>query len=110
MSRKKTQNLSGDPERTRAVYAMELTELGQPGVHAGAMPLPATTAGCPRGLEYLSVLGQVKIIQKMEALEVMTGIEGNNHYTIKNPAGQIMYSAAEGISTTNFVFLKFQNF
>ncbi|XP_066477616.1 uncharacterized protein [Tiliqua scincoides] len=54
-------------------------------------PLP----NCPPGLEYLSQLDQILIIQQIEIFEILTNIEVNNRYAIKNALGQMIYFAAE---------------
>jgi len=49
----------------------------------------------PPGLEYLSVLNQVLIKQKVEILEAFTGFETNNKYTVLNVMGQPVFQAKE---------------
>jgi len=51
--------------------------------------------GCPPGLEYLTQLDQVLVHQKVEAFEVLTGIDMNNRFQIKNSLGQQCYYAKE---------------
>ncbi|XP_064455642.1 phospholipid scramblase 1-like [Ornithodoros turicata] len=50
---------------------------------------------CPPGLEYLAMVDQVLIKQKVELLEAFTGFETANKYTILNSMGQKIYYAAE---------------
>lgn len=50
---------------------------------------------CPPGLEYLAAIDQLLIHQKVELLEVFTGFETNNKYSIMNNLGQKVYWAAE---------------
>ncbi|KAJ3639639.1 hypothetical protein Zmor_002984 [Zophobas morio] len=50
---------------------------------------------CPPGLEYLATIDQLLIHQKVELLEIITGFETNNKYTIKNILGQKVYYAIE---------------
>jgi len=50
---------------------------------------------CPPGLEYLAMLDQVLIQQKVELLEAFSGFETNNKYSIKNTMGQKIFSAKE---------------
>ncbi|KAK2171785.1 hypothetical protein NP493_1028g00030 [Ridgeia piscesae] len=56
---------------------------------------PSKPAGCPPGLEYLSVVDQLVIQQQVELLEVFSGWETANKYAVKNVYGQQMYFAAE---------------
>lgn len=60
-------------------------------------PLPANTdpRSVPRGLEYLTVVDQLAIRQKVELLEAFTGWETNNKYGVINSAGQSVYLAVE---------------
>lgn len=51
--------------------------------------------GCPPGLEYLSQLDQILVHQQVELFEVMTDIQMNNKYAIKNTVGQQCYFAYE---------------
>uniref|UniRef100_A0A1I8I2S9 MgtE domain-containing protein n=1 Tax=Macrostomum lignano TaxID=282301 RepID=A0A1I8I2S9_9PLAT len=55
----------------------------------------AVTSGCPNGLEYLTVLDQVLIKQKKEFFEMMSGIEMQNKYVVRNSMGQQVYYAKE---------------
>lgn len=60
------------------------------------MTMPTTVLpGCPPGLEYLTELDQILVHQKVEVLEVMTGIDMNNRFKIKNSLGQQCYYAEE---------------
>lgn len=52
------------------------------------MPAPAAVPDCPPGLEYLTLVDQLLVKQKVELLEAFTGFETNNKYTIKNALGQ----------------------
>ncbi|CAH1776140.1 unnamed protein product [Owenia fusiformis] len=65
---------------------------GQP---QGFMEKPAGTAGCPPGLEYLTLIDQLLVHQQVEMLEVITGFETKNKYQIKNSMGQQIYFAQE---------------
>ena len=56
-----------------------------------AKPIPDVLGG----LEYLSQLDQLIIKQKVEILEIVTGMETANKYKIKNSMGQDVYSATE---------------
>lgn len=60
-------------------------------------PPPANSnPNIPPGLEYLTVVDQLLIEQKVEMLEVFTGWETNNKYAIRNVMGQNVYFAVEG--------------
>ncbi|KAH8398739.1 hypothetical protein KR222_002138, partial [Zaprionus bogoriensis] len=52
-------------------------------------------SNCPQGLEYLTVLDQLLISQKIDKLEAITGFEENNRFKVKNSLGQNVYSAFE---------------
>ncbi|KAH9394249.1 Phospholipid scramblase 1 [Tyrophagus putrescentiae] len=69
---------------------------GQPPVQF--MQAPAGYAGDPNvppGLEYLTMIDQLLVKQKVELLEAFTGFETNNKYSIKNSMGQHVYYAVE---------------
>lgn len=59
------------------------------------MAAPAAMPGVPSGLEYLSQLDQLVVKQKVELLEMFTGMETNNKYELRNSMGQTCYKAAE---------------
>lgn len=50
---------------------------------------------CPPGLEYLSMIDQLIVNQKVELLEAFIGFETQNKYAIRNTLGQKVYYAAE---------------
>ena len=52
---------------------------------------------CPPGLEYLALVDQVLVHQIVEVLELLTGFETNNKYSIKNSLGQQVFFAVEGM-------------
>ncbi|KAH9396798.1 hypothetical protein TYRP_003096 [Tyrophagus putrescentiae] len=56
---------------------------------------PSSNPNIPPGLEYLTVVDQLLIEQKVEMLEVFTGWETNNKYAIRNVMGQNVYFAVE---------------
>lgn len=56
------------------------------------------TLNCPPGLEHLNQLDKLFINQKIRLLEVITGFETNNEFTIMNPSGQQIYYAFEKTS------------
>ncbi|CAB3377825.1 Hypothetical predicted protein [Cloeon dipterum] len=59
------------------------------------MQAPQGPANCPPGLEYLTMIDQLLVHQKVELLEAMTGFETANKFSIKNSMGQKIYSAKE---------------
>lgn len=59
------------------------------------MNMPQGPAQCPPGLEYLTLIDQLLIHQKVEMLEALIGFETNNKFTIKNSIGQKVYYAVE---------------
>jgi len=68
---------------------------GQPPQQQQWMPVPAGIPGCPPGLEYLSQIDQLLVKQKVEMLELISGLETNNKYEVKNSMGQDVYKAKE---------------
>ncbi|GBN86094.1 Phospholipid scramblase 2 [Araneus ventricosus] len=59
------------------------------------MPIPTGVPVCPRGLEYLTMIDQLLVHQKVELLEAFLSFETKNKYTIKNSMGQKIYTAKE---------------
>ena len=59
------------------------------------MAPPQPPAGCPPGLQYLSMVDQLVVKQKVEILEAFTGFETNNKYKIFNSLGQQVYTSKE---------------
>lgn len=59
------------------------------------MQIPASIPNCPPGLEYLSMLDQLLIKQKVNLAQVLVGFEQNNKFIVKNSLGQ-------DVSGTNF--------
>lgn len=59
------------------------------------MGMPQTNAVCPPGLEYLTQIDKLLVKQKVELLEVIIGFETNNKFSVKNSAGQKVYTAIE---------------
>ncbi|XP_065179720.1 phospholipid scramblase 1-like [Sycon ciliatum] len=70
---------------------------GQEKVEMQWMPRPEESApsNCPQGLEYLLLIDQLLVHQKIELLELMTGFETENKYVVKNSLGQQVYYAKE---------------
>ncbi|GLV37595.1 scramblase 1 [Carabus blaptoides fortunei] len=68
--------------------------MGGPG-GSGWMNMPQGPPNCPPGLEYLTMIDQLLIHQKVEILEALTGFETKNKFTIKNSLGQKVYYAVE---------------
>lgn len=52
------------------------------------MSVPIVIPNCPSGLEYLALIDQLLVKQKVELFEAFTGFETNNKYVIKNTLGQ----------------------
>lgn len=61
----------------------------------GWMNIPQGQVNCPPGLEYLTMIDQLLVHQKVELLEALTGYESKNKFTIKNSLGQKVYYAVE---------------
>ncbi|XP_067118478.1 phospholipid scramblase 1-like [Centruroides vittatus] len=59
------------------------------------MPLPSTTMQCPPGLQYLISLDELILDRQEEVLDIMSGLEGNYRYIVKNRFGELIYAAAE---------------
>lgn len=51
-------------------------------------PVPQVNYTCPPGLEYLTLIDQLIVKQKVERLEILTGFDTKNKYTLKNALGQ----------------------
>ncbi|XP_017786101.1 PREDICTED: phospholipid scramblase 2 [Nicrophorus vespilloides] len=65
------------------------------GPNSGWMHMPQGPVNCPPGLEYLTMIDQLLVHQKVELLEALTGFETNNKFTVKNSIGQKVYYAVE---------------
>ncbi|KAJ6218568.1 hypothetical protein RDWZM_009725 [Blomia tropicalis] len=63
--------------------------------YAPQPPSSYSNPSIPRGLEYLTMIDQLLVKQKIELLEAFVGFETNNKYTIKNNMGQHVYYAVE---------------
>ncbi|XP_069678578.1 phospholipid scramblase 2 isoform X3 [Periplaneta americana] len=61
----------------------------------GWMNMPQGNPNIPPGLEYLTMIDQLLVHQKVELLEAFTGFETQNKYTVKNSMGQKVYYAVE---------------
>lgn len=59
------------------------------------MPGPTFMPDCPPGLEYLTQLDNIHVLQHFEPLEMMTHFETNNKYDIKNNLDQMVYIVTE---------------
>ncbi|KOB76596.1 Phospholipid scramblase 2 [Operophtera brumata] len=53
-------------------------------VPGGWMTIPQGLSNCPPGLEYLSLIDQLLVHQRIELLEAFVGFETNNKYTVMN--------------------------
>lgn len=56
----------------------------------GWMQIPVTIPNCPPGLEYLTMLDQLLIKQKVNLTQVLIGFEQNNKFAVKNCLGQVV--------------------
>ncbi|KAF7268458.1 hypothetical protein GWI33_018349 [Rhynchophorus ferrugineus] len=68
---------------------------GPVGAPGGWMSMPQGIPNCPPGLEYLTMIDQLLVHQKVEVMEALTGFETKNKFTVKNSLGQKVYYAAE---------------
>ena len=51
-------------------------------------PPPQAPPNCPPGLEYLTLVDQLLVKQKVEMLEAFVGFETSNKYVVSNSMGQ----------------------
>lgn len=58
-------------------------------------PIPQPNPNIPPGLEFLSILDQLIVKQKIELVEAFIGFETNNKYTVKAGTGQNVFYAVE---------------
>lgn len=89
-----TQYNQGDPSKVGAPIQ------GEDGQWMGQIAEAAVPVDCPPGLEYLTLIDQLIIKQKVEMLEAVAGVLGvgfetENKYKIKNSLGQNVYKAKE---------------
>ncbi|XP_055347501.1 phospholipid scramblase 2-like [Paramacrobiotus metropolitanus] len=95
------QPIMEQPNMGIPMQPMYSNHMGGPGLpHAAPqqqiMQAPAQIpVGCPPGLEYLTMVDQLLVKQKVELFELLTGWETNNKYDILNSMGQQVYYAAE---------------
>ncbi|XP_063076493.1 phospholipid scramblase 1-like isoform X2 [Engraulis encrasicolus] len=61
----------------------------------GMMPSPQRPPNCPPGLEYLVMIDQLLVQQKVELVEAILGWETNNKYMVRNTVGQQVFYVAE---------------
>lgn len=59
------------------------------------MNKPQGITNCPNGLEYLAVLDQIFVEQKVQVHGVIPASEGQNSYFVKNSKGEKIYYAEE---------------
>ena len=64
------------------------------------MIMPTEVPNCPPGLEYLTLIDQLLVHQKVELLEAFTGFQTNNKYAIRNTLGQ---NVREDVCLTLFI-------
>ncbi|KAK7603530.1 hypothetical protein V9T40_003529 [Parthenolecanium corni] len=78
------------------------TSKNVPGQFGRSSGEPAQTPpNCPPGLEYLTTVDQLFVKQKVEGLEVLTGFETRNRFTVKNKQGEKVYFAIEDSDCCN---------
>lgn len=65
------------------------------------MPGPTPMPSCPPGLEYLTQLDNIHVLQHFDPVEMITRFETNNKYDIKNNLGQMVYIVNE--DTDDFI-------
>ncbi|XP_048736593.1 phospholipid scramblase 2-like isoform X1 [Ostrea edulis] len=80
-------------------YIVPPTPPGLQNVQQMWVARPEPIAGCPPGLEYLTMVDQLLVKQQIELLEAFTGWETANKYKIVNSQGQQVYFAAEESDT-----------
>jgi len=66
-----------------------------PYAQGGAIAPSQPPPGCPPGLQYLTMVDQLLVKQKVEILEAFTGFETANKYKVQNSLGQEVYKAKE---------------
>lgn len=66
-----------------------------PVVMAPPPPRALVNPNCPPGLEYLTQVDQLVVIQEVDMLQVFTGYESHNRYSVKNAANQNVYYCVE---------------
>ncbi|CAJ0592625.1 unnamed protein product [Cylicocyclus nassatus] len=59
------------------------------------LPLPPPIEGVPPGLEYLTMIDEIVIHQLIEILELASGVEIGNKYSLRNVHGEQAYYAFE---------------
>ena len=64
-------------------------------------------SGCPPGLQYLTMVDQLLIKQKVEILEAVTGFETANKYEVLNSMGQNVSINQPHINTTTWSLYRF---
>ena len=64
-------------------------------------------SGCPPGLQYLTMVDQLLIKQKVEILEAVTGFETANKYEVLNSMGQNVSINQPHIITTTWSLYRF---
>ncbi|KIH62176.1 hypothetical protein ANCDUO_07544 [Ancylostoma duodenale] len=52
------------------------------------MPMPVPIEGVPPGLECLNMVDSIRIKQLVEIVEVLSGFETKNKYSLKNANGR----------------------
>lgn len=73
-----------------------------PGAAPGAVniwmqPPSQAPLNCPPGLEYLTLVDQILVKQKVEVFEILTGCEMKNKYQVQNSVGQQIFFMKEDV-------------
>ncbi|XP_033237524.1 phospholipid scramblase 1-like [Drosophila pseudoobscura] len=69
--------------------------VNQPGILESRPGRNPQNPNAPYGLDYLTIVDQLLVKQKVELTEVLTGFETSNKYTILNASGQKVFYAVE---------------
>ncbi|XP_055970157.1 phospholipid scramblase 4 [Sorex fumeus] len=59
------------------------------------MPSPTPMPGCPPGLELLTQLDNIHILQHFQPIERIINFEANNRYDVRNQENQMVYVVSE---------------
>lgn len=70
---------------------------GQPGEPVWMQPPTQPPPNCPQGLEYLTLIDQILVKQKVEVFELFTGCEMKNKYIVQNSMGQQVFYIKEDV-------------
>ncbi|KAJ8947392.1 hypothetical protein NQ314_008615 [Rhamnusium bicolor] len=59
------------------------------------MDMPKSPPNCPAGLEYLTMIDQLYLYQKVDVLETLIGLDAKFAFTVKNSTGEKIYNIKE---------------